>query len=889
MKSKIKLILAFVLSALMLFVFAGCATKADDDGAGELICDFEQWMPDFSGTHISDTFGRITLNTDTNFVAHGSGSAKIEPEGGGWMYVQTASKFFDYDHSDFTHVSGVQAKVYNATNDTMEMTMGFVTKVNLYDSFDRVGDTTYKLAPGWNTVTLVLHPEIMCYMTDVKKVEGVSFTFPSGVDSEDKQAVFYLDDIRLIKKDEANTSTDDQFPYAFSTYSVESKLVAFEDEYSDNFFIHEKEKEMAVVNVLSERNGQGEIIGLPDENKPKDEWVFKIKVDTEDGWTPSGGLNGKLLRDVLSKFDASVLNAQGARIVYRIYATSDYAESYVNCMLANLRFRTARSYADFYTRAGEYFLFNEWYEYEIPLADIVNDSSFSEQKTAAELATALDNVTLYTASYHQSGTSHSSAIAPYTLYLSDLYIKVPEHYESVKGKLINFQDDNVLQYIRADKASEVSLVDSTTEEDAKGTLIGAPFGEGDNPRKVDKQVLKVEIPEGVGDWEDTITVFPDLVRYGLSEFGYGELDKNSKITFKMYVTGDTIDQAYGDLRAWYNTTAGQISTIQTKFSANTGWQTFQVPLSVIMDNSNFSLSLVNEIPNKLKRFTFRGPVQTTEYRENPKKDNKMEYMSDNHQVARTMYISDFYIDPVPTLANTGYQVKKGILVDFEQDAVRNWINVTGGTKSADIVKIAEEDAIKDIALTGEFANDTRVLKLRFTWPTDWRDTQNLFGTALLQAGLKAIDGDLSDYKIQFKALRLGGDENVTGNELTVNISNTAGTWTRGNNVHYATKGSKVGEWKDYSINIGASSEEWVDATDKTTILGGKAGAPPTGTTDAEKKKYNIAFGGISASQLADNFGGIGIFFMNKVKDTNDTTTEQTLYITSIKLVKVRNL
>lgn len=615
---------------LMVFAFAGCAKNGDgseDGGSGELIYDFEQWMPDFSGTHISDTFGRVSLNTDAQFIAHGKGSAKIEPEGGGWMYIQTASDKFSYDNSDFSYVSGVQVKVYNATEDTMEMTMGFVTKVTLYDSFERIGDTSFLLASGWNTIKLNLPADILCYMADVKNVPGISFAFPRGVDSEGNQAVFYLDDIRLLKSDTENSSSVDDFPYDFAGYVEKGKLIAFEDDYSDQFFIHEKESEMAIVNALSEKNGQSEIIGLPDESKPEDDYVYKVTIDTESGWTESGGFSGKLLCDALRKFDAEVLNAPGARISFRIYATSTQPEDVVNRFIANFRFHPTKAYTEKYTCAGNYLYLNQWYDYVVPVSAILADKQFSsDAKVGTDLPSFLDNVTLYTCAY--LGTDQ--AVVPYTFYISDLYLVAPK-YETERGKLVNFQSDGSVDFIQRVFATDVSLVDATVETNANGEPITAPYAD-DEAHGDDKQVLKVEVPAITGDWEDTITIPVDMLKLGFDKFEDSELDENATITFKMYVTSkdSSAATAISSMRAWYNATSGQMDVGQAEFEVNT-WHTFTYSLKTMMNNTNLKSEDIYTLLSKLMRFTFRGPIQNAG--------------NDNIQVARTVYLSDFYINP----------------------------------------------------------------------------------------------------------------------------------------------------------------------------------------------------------------------------------------------------
>ena len=80
---KIKSILLCLLAlTVSIGCFSGCQDGDSTAGDGDItMLDFEQWGPDFQLCRISLGFGKVSVNTDANYVKEGKQSCKIEPKG----------------------------------------------------------------------------------------------------------------------------------------------------------------------------------------------------------------------------------------------------------------------------------------------------------------------------------------------------------------------------------------------------------------------------------------------------------------------------------------------------------------------------------------------------------------------------------------------------------------------------------------------------------------------------------------------------------------------------------------------------------------------------------------------------------------------------------------
>lgn len=208
--------------------------------------DFETWAPDFQLCRISSTFGKVSMNTDEQFVSCGKRSARIDPVGSGWMYLPTYSDLFDYDYTDFTYVDSVRFDMYNPQDEEKTVNVGLVASTNGIDSFERAGEVSFKLQPGWNKLDFYVDPSVVCIIADLSAIQGVYFTFEVlnlGSITETTPR-YYLDNIRLHYSATPNEAeTELEFG--------ENEIIDFERFYHSNFYINEHGVEMGIVNAAA--------------------------------------------------------------------------------------------------------------------------------------------------------------------------------------------------------------------------------------------------------------------------------------------------------------------------------------------------------------------------------------------------------------------------------------------------------------------------------------------------------------------------------------------------------------------------------------------------------------------------------------------------------------
>ena len=161
-----------------------------------VLCDFEEWKPDFSTLRIGGDFGKITRSEE--YVTSGKYSAKLQPGGpyassAPYFTVPLTSKMygFKYVMSDYVAIT---AKFYNAQQEDVAMEIG-LTFIN----YGNKVPTKYTLKPGWNDVTYVInHNVIQMFNGSMEGVSKVFFQFkPSESRDINDSNVFYVDDIVL--------------------------------------------------------------------------------------------------------------------------------------------------------------------------------------------------------------------------------------------------------------------------------------------------------------------------------------------------------------------------------------------------------------------------------------------------------------------------------------------------------------------------------------------------------------------------------------------------------------------------------------------------------------------------------------------------------------------
>ncbi len=217
----------FALALLCTAVFAaGCGEVQTDDDNAEAVKsvefrNFEQWGPDFQITRLLRSFGKVSRNTEKQYVHNGEYSMKIQPMGGYWyysepiMYFETISKRFNYDYSDFTKVDYVSMWVYNANDVEKTVKVGLVTNIADYQTITSAEGTKFTLKPGqWQEITYYVDFNAMNVSTTVTSemmtaIKGIYLAFDNAkTENLDEAPIFYLDDVYIGYKDAENTVSD---------------------------------------------------------------------------------------------------------------------------------------------------------------------------------------------------------------------------------------------------------------------------------------------------------------------------------------------------------------------------------------------------------------------------------------------------------------------------------------------------------------------------------------------------------------------------------------------------------------------------------------------------------------------------------------------------------
>ncbi len=222
MKKITSLILASILS-ISTISLVGCnggnntdSQQPEEESNVISLANFEQWGPDFQLMRLFNNFGKVTRNSDKQYVFEGEYSAKLQPIGeyinksAPTIYFTTTSDLFEFDYKDFTYYDEVVAHVYNATDETQEMTIGCVSAVGALRQISTAPGQKVTLLPNqWTRVDYWLDLDLLNLSADVTDICGVYFQFENaGVLDVEDGPTFYLDDIRLVKSYEQRTIND---------------------------------------------------------------------------------------------------------------------------------------------------------------------------------------------------------------------------------------------------------------------------------------------------------------------------------------------------------------------------------------------------------------------------------------------------------------------------------------------------------------------------------------------------------------------------------------------------------------------------------------------------------------------------------------------------------
>ena len=203
---------------LSTFAFGGCDDKKNGEARPEkiVLCDFEQFEPDFQLMRLMNSFGAVNVNKDAQYVKSGETSAKLQPIGNyssktqPYAYIKTQSDRFEYDYTDFTWVKSISMWLYNTQETPQKVEVGLISIINNFNSVGKTACSTYMVDSGWNKIVVYPDYDKLSFSMNVSSVQGVYFGFDNaGVRDPEEGPVYYLDDVVLnMNQEQATIDTD---------------------------------------------------------------------------------------------------------------------------------------------------------------------------------------------------------------------------------------------------------------------------------------------------------------------------------------------------------------------------------------------------------------------------------------------------------------------------------------------------------------------------------------------------------------------------------------------------------------------------------------------------------------------------------------------------------
>lgn len=248
---------------LLTVTLAGCGKEKVEETDPNVInfLDFEGWGAGYQTIVLQNNFGRVSRNTDANFVKEGKESALLQPLGNSVdaskkpaVYWPLVSDVFDYNYSDLSYFQKVEFDVFNSSSEDIVMTAGFVASVTtiVNVAYGKGEDFTLK-AGEWNH--LVYEPDISKLATYITLTEAKGFylMFPNARTSDvEKAPKIYVDGVKIF-----NSPTKRVIKDIFKIKPLE--ICDFEDEAAYNHIS---------INNITPDHLSFEVVGETDGVKP---------------------------------------------------------------------------------------------------------------------------------------------------------------------------------------------------------------------------------------------------------------------------------------------------------------------------------------------------------------------------------------------------------------------------------------------------------------------------------------------------------------------------------------------------------------------------------------------------------------------------------------------
>lgn len=352
MRAVYKKFIAVVLVAAFAVTGAACQKSAGSGGnsMSTVLSPFESYVPDITLIRMSETFGRISLNSDKRYVKSGEHSVKVQPLGPEWMWIPTYSEHYDFDYTDFSRVDCVVTDVYNP-GESATVRVGLVSGVESVTVFSRIAEQSFTLGTGWNTLRYYIDPSAVGLQNaDLSDIEGVYYAFSPDVtasDVSDDTAAFYFDKTTLLYRSSPHPAPE-------RVTFADGEILNFEHAYDKYFIANDFNIEMGIVRAADyglDAPGGTKVLRLvlPAENSGI--WRYYLKIT---GSCLNAGALGKLTAE---EFDRATLKWD---------SYSNYNSSFNVVTMFNVGTSLNNSYAN-----ANFPKYHEWTTHEVKLTDIV--------------------------------------------------------------------------------------------------------------------------------------------------------------------------------------------------------------------------------------------------------------------------------------------------------------------------------------------------------------------------------------------------------------------------------------------------------------------------------------------------------------------------------------
>ncbi len=230
---------ALILSMVaMTSCFVGCSggekTPAATENKDVVVLSSFNEVRELRSFKYSSYFGKVSLNTDEKYITEGEKSAKLlvdtRSKTAVSMDIFTNTAWNNF--SDFTKVQALTMDVFNPSEETRSLEMGFTTRTTGVDRMS-YSNKEFTLKPGKNTVVLVLDRAMAKDTCYIDKVEYIHFEFPIA----EERYELYVDNLCAHLTEEPVESKEKVYADSeilFFNDSADKGFVAFDSNYTSS-------------------------------------------------------------------------------------------------------------------------------------------------------------------------------------------------------------------------------------------------------------------------------------------------------------------------------------------------------------------------------------------------------------------------------------------------------------------------------------------------------------------------------------------------------------------------------------------------------------------------------------------------------------------------------